>query len=99
MPSGGKSNRNDRRTETEEERRLRKKKEYEKMKQQEKLKQHKMRESQNKVLEKTSKGGHGSISGSQHMSDRRSGASAPLLSGDRVENRLKKPTTFLCKLK
>ncbi|KAK6153622.1 hypothetical protein DH2020_013261 [Rehmannia glutinosa] len=38
--------------------------------------------------------GHGSISGS-HMGDRRS---TPLLSGDRIENRLKKPTTFLCKM-
>ncbi|KAL9169752.1 hypothetical protein ABFS82_04G098800 [Erythranthe guttata] len=88
------------RVETEEERRLRKKREYEKQKQEEKQKQH-LRESQNKVLQKTqmlasgSKPPHGSISGS-HMGDRRS---TPLLSGDRIENRLKKPTTFLCKLK
>lgn len=87
------------RGETEEERRSRKKREYEKQKQEEKLKQH-VRESQNKVLQKTQMlasgaKGHGSISGS-HMGDRRS---TPLLSGDRIENRLKKPTTFLCKLK
>ncbi|KAL0397030.1 UNVERIFIED_CONTAM: protein PAF1 [Sesamum calycinum] len=87
------------RVETEEERRVRKKREYEKQKQEEKLKQH-LRESQNKVLQKTQMlasgaKGHGSISGS-HMGDRRS---TPLLSGDRIENRLKKPTTFLCKLK
>ncbi|KAK6128012.1 hypothetical protein DH2020_038244 [Rehmannia glutinosa] len=87
------------RVETEEERRLRKKREYEKQKQEEKIKQH-LRESQNKVLQKTQmlasgSKGHGSISGS-HMGDRRS---TPLLSGDRIENRLKKPTTFLCKMK
>ncbi|XP_051152736.1 protein PAF1 homolog [Andrographis paniculata] len=87
------------RVETEEERRLRKKREYEKQKQDEKHKQH-LRESQNKVLQKTNmlasgSKGHGSISGS-HMGDRRS---TPLLSSDRIENRLKKPTTFLCKLK
>lgn len=78
---------------------MRKKREYEKQKQEEKVKQH-LRESQNKVLQKTQMlasgaKGHGSISGS-HMGDRRS---TPLLSGDRIENRLKKPTTFLCKLK
>ncbi|XP_073272841.1 protein PAF1 homolog [Primulina huaijiensis] len=87
------------RVETEEERRLRKRKEYEKQKQEEKHKQH-MRETQNKLLQKTQilapgGKGHGSISGS-HMGDRRS---TPLLSGDRIENRLKKPTTFLCKMK
>ncbi|KAL8522480.1 hypothetical protein ACS0TY_012594 [Phlomoides rotata] len=87
------------RVETEEERRLRKKREYEKQKQEDKMKQH-LRESQSKVLQKTQMlatgaKGHGSISGS-HMGDRRS---TPLLTGDRIENRLKKPTTFLCKLK
>ncbi|KAL2493158.1 Protein PAF1-like protein [Abeliophyllum distichum] len=87
------------RVETEEERRLRKKREYEKLRQEEKHKQH-LKESQNKVLQKTQMlatgvKGHGSISGS-HMGDRRS---TPLLSGDRSENRLKKPTTFICKMK
>ncbi|KAL3511739.1 hypothetical protein ACH5RR_024456 [Cinchona calisaya] len=87
------------RVETEEERRLRKKREYEKHRQEEKHRQH-IKESQNRVLQKTqmlSAGtkGHGSIAGS-HMGDRRT---APLLSGERIENRLKKPTTFLCKLK
>ncbi|KAG6390565.1 hypothetical protein SASPL_148303 [Salvia splendens] len=77
------------RIETEEERRVRKKREFEKHKQH-------LRESQNKVLQKThilasGAKGHGSISGS-HVGDKRS---TPLLSGDRIENRLKKPTTFL----
>nr|GMC78177.1 protein PAF1 homolog [Ipomoea batatas] len=71
------------RVETEEERRLRKKREYEKQRHEEKHRHH-LKESQNKVL-------HAS-----HMADRRT---APLLSGERTENRLKKPTTFLCKLK
>lgn len=87
------------RVETDEERRLRKKREYEKLRQEEKHRHH-IKESQNRVLQKTqmlSSGakGHGSITGS-HMGDRRT---APLLSGERIENRLKKPTTFLCKLK
>lgn len=87
------------RVETEEERRLRKKREYEKQRQEEKHRQH-IKESQNRVLQKTqmmSSGtkAHGSITGS-HMGDRRT---ASLLSSERIENRLKKPTTFLCKLK
>ncbi|CAK9153497.1 unnamed protein product [Ilex paraguariensis] len=87
------------RIETEEERRLRKKRELEKQRQEEKHR-HQLKDSQNKVLQKTqmlSSGmkGHGSIIGS-HMGERRT---APLLSGERIENRLKKPTTFLCKLK
>ncbi|XP_031255760.1 protein PAF1 homolog [Pistacia vera] len=87
------------RVETEEERRIRKKKEYEKQRQEEKHRQQ-MKESQNAVMQKTQmmtsgKGGHGSIVGSR-MGDRRA---APFLSGERIENRLKKPTTFLCKLK
>ncbi|WJX91963.1 hypothetical protein P8452_73674 [Trifolium repens] len=93
-----------RRVETEEEKRLRKKKEYEKQRQEEKHRQQqkKLKESQNSVLQKTqmvSSGGtgkvHGSIAGSR-MGERRT---APLLGGERVENRLKKPTTFLCKLR
>lgn len=87
------------RVETDEERRLRKKRELEKQRQEEKHRQQ-LKESQNKVLQKTqmlSSGikGHGSISGS-HMGERRT---TPFLSGERTENRLKKPTTFLCKLK
>lgn len=87
------------RVETEEERRLFKKREMEKQRQEEKHRQQ-LKESQNKVLQKTqmlSSGikPHGSISGS-HMGDRRA---TPFLSGERIENRLKKPTTFLCKLK
>ncbi|KAJ0950302.1 putative RNA polymerase II associated factor Paf1 [Helianthus annuus] len=87
------------RVETEEERRLRKKKEMEKQKQEEKHRQQ-LKESQSKILQKTqmlSSGSkpHGSITGS-HMGDRRA---TSFLSGERIENRLKKPTTFLCKLK
>ncbi|KAJ8553312.1 hypothetical protein K7X08_023990 [Anisodus acutangulus] len=85
--------------ESEEERRLRKKRELEKQRHDEKHR-HQLKESQNRVLQKTQMiasgmKGHGSISAS-HMADRRT---APLLSGERTENRLKKPTTFLCKLK
>lgn len=81
------------RVETEEERRVRKKREMEKQRQQ-------LKESQNKILHKTQMLSsaikpHGSVSGS-HMGDRRA---TPFLSGEKAENRLKKPTTFLCKLK
>lgn len=86
------------RVETEEERRLRKKREFEKQKQEEKHKQQ-LKESQNSVLQKTQMlppaKAHGSIAGSR-MGERRA---TPFLSGERIENRLKKPTTFLCKLK
>ncbi|KAM7476005.1 hypothetical protein LguiB_023248 [Lonicera macranthoides] len=88
-----------RKIETEEERRLRKKRELERQRQEEKLRMQ-LKQSQGKVLQKTqmlSSGikGHGSISGS-HMGERRTNT---LLSGERTENRLKKPTTFLCKLR
>lgn len=90
-PPGGRS-------ETEEEKRLRKKREFEKHRQEEKHRQQ-LKESQNTVLQKTnmlsSGKGHGLVAGSR-MGERRS---TPLLSAERVENRLKKPTTFLCKLK
>ncbi|XP_050235076.1 protein PAF1 homolog [Mercurialis annua] len=86
------------RVETEEERRLRKKREFEKQRQEEKHKQQ-LKESQNSILQKTqnlsAQKGHGSIVGSR-MGDRRA---TPLLGGERIENRLKKPTTFICKLK
>ncbi|ESW07627.1 hypothetical protein PHAVU_010G145300 [Phaseolus vulgaris] len=86
------------RAETEEEKRLRKKREFEKQRQEEKHRQQ-LKESQNTVLQKThllsSGKGHGLVAGSR-MGERRS---TPLLSAERVENRLKKPTTFLCKLK
>ncbi|XP_015932670.1 protein PAF1 homolog [Arachis duranensis] len=78
------------RAETEEERRLRKKREFEKHRQQ-------LKDSQNSVLPKTqvSGKGHGSVIGSR-MGEKRT---TPLLSGERIENRLKKPTTFLCKMR
>ncbi|KAM1412513.1 hypothetical protein ACFXTO_025232 [Malus domestica] len=86
------------RVETEEERRLRKKREFEKQRQEEKHRQQ-LKDSQNSVLQKThmlsSGKGHGSIVGSR-MGERRA---TPFLSGERTENRLKKPTTFVCKLK
>ncbi|XVF86704.1 hypothetical protein PTKIN_Ptkin18bG0063400 [Pterospermum kingtungense] len=75
------------RVETEEERRLRKKREFEKHRQQ-------MKESQRTQMMSSAKG-HGSMVGSR-MGDRRA---TPFLGGERMENRLKKPTTFLCKLK
>lgn len=84
--------------ETEEERRLRKKREYEKHRQEERSRQQ-FKESQNNILQKThmmSHGkGHGSVVGSR-MGDRRA---TSFLSGERSENRLRKATTFLCKLK
>lgn len=92
--------------ETEEERSARKRREHEKQRQEDK-RQLMLKQSQAKVLQKTqnlaaSSGGarasgrpHGSMVGSR-MGDRRM---APLLTGDRVENRLKKPTTFICKMK
>ncbi|KAG9455243.1 hypothetical protein H6P81_008147 [Aristolochia fimbriata] len=87
------------RVETEEERRLRKKREYEKQKQEEK-RHLQSKESHPHSLHKTHATSsapkpHGSIAGSR-MGERRT---APLLSGERIESRLKKPTTFLCKLK
>ncbi|XWS20224.1 hypothetical protein CRYUN_Cryun31cG0081700 [Craigia yunnanensis] len=77
----------------EEERRLRKKREFEKQRQEEKHRQQ-MKESQKTQMMSSGKE-HGSMVGSR-MGDRRA---TPFLSGERIENRLKKPTTFLCKLK
>ncbi|KAI4325316.1 hypothetical protein MLD38_030728 [Melastoma candidum] len=85
--------------ETEEERSLRKKKEYEKQKLI-------MREKE-KALAISSSGksnvhgpghSHESVLGSR-MGDRRASGTTQLLSSERIENRLKKPTTFLCKMK
>ncbi|KAG7590908.1 RNA polymerase II associated factor Paf1 [Arabidopsis suecica] len=69
--------------ETEEERRLRKKKELEKQRQEEKLRQQ-------------MKNSHKSQMPKGHTEEKKP---TPLLTTDRVENRLKKPTTFICKLK
>lgn len=96
---GRRSNGPSGRVETEEERRLRKKKEYEKQRQEDKHRQQ-LKDSQNKVLHKTQMISSGakmpaSITGS-HMGDRKA---TPFLSADRIENRLKKPTTFICKMK
>ncbi|KAI3455487.1 hypothetical protein Pfo_012150 [Paulownia fortunei] len=85
------------RDETEEERRLTKKREYEKQNQEEKLKQHLM-ESENKVLQKTqmlASGVKGRGVSGLHVAER----STPFISGEKIENRLKRPTMFLCKLK
>ncbi|XP_010417804.1 PREDICTED: protein PAF1 homolog [Camelina sativa] len=70
--------------ETEEERRLRKKRELEKQRQADKLRQQM----------KNSHKSHMPPKG--HTEERKP---TPLLTTDRVENRLKKPTTFICKLK
>ncbi|KAF9690098.1 hypothetical protein SADUNF_Sadunf01G0160500 [Salix dunnii] len=97
-PAAKKANGHSGRAETEEERRLRKKREFEKQRQEEKHRQQ-LKESQNSALQKNqmmpSQKGHGSIAGSR-LGDRRV---TPLLGAERTENRLKKPTTFLCKLK
>lgn len=93
--------------ETEEERRVRKKREFEKQRHEEK-KRHMLKESQAALLQKTqmmSTGGKQPLfgpssttaAGSRHI-DRKSGVN-PLLTRERVENRLYKPTTFLCKFK
>ncbi|KAL1199384.1 PAF1-like protein [Cardamine amara subsp. amara] len=76
--------------ETDEERRLRKKRELEKQRQEEKLRQQ-MKNSHKSQMPK----GHTSVVGSR-AEERKP---TPLLTTDRVENRLKKPTTFICKLK
>ncbi|XP_020114495.1 protein PAF1 homolog [Ananas comosus] len=79
--------------ETEEERRMRKKREYEKQKQEERRQQLMLKQSQATVAHKTQmRPQHGSMAGSRM-------ATAPFLGGDRVMNRLKKPTTFICKMK
>ncbi|KAK1434168.1 hypothetical protein QVD17_11086 [Tagetes erecta] len=87
------------RVEVEEERRMRKKREMEKQRHEEKHRKQ-LKESQNKILQKTQMLSsavkpRGSISGS-HIGERKA---TPFLSGERADNRLKKPTTFLCKLK
>ncbi|XP_058086622.1 protein PAF1 homolog [Magnolia sinica] len=88
------------RVETEEERRIRKKREYEKQRMEEKRRQQ-LKESQSNPLHRAQMASasgakaHGSMAGSR-MGERRAG---PFLGGERIENRLKKPTTFLCKLK
>ncbi|XP_039053817.1 protein PAF1 homolog isoform X2 [Hibiscus syriacus] len=93
LPPSKKPNAPAGRVETEEERRLRKKREFEKQRQEEKHRQQ-MKDSQKAQMMSSAKG-HGSMIGSR-MGDRRA---TPFLSGERIENRLKKPTTFLCKLK
>ncbi|XP_038971465.1 protein PAF1 homolog [Phoenix dactylifera] len=88
------------RVETEEERRARKRKEYEKQKMENK-RQQMLKQSQATVLQKTqmlatgNARPHGSMAGSRTVERR----TTPFLSGERVENRLKKLTTFLCKMK
>ncbi|KAJ0968350.1 hypothetical protein J5N97_025267 [Dioscorea zingiberensis] len=101
MAVGGKGAAAGARVETEEERRARKRREYERQKQEER-RQHMLKQSQANVVHKTQvasssgvKPGHGSVAGSRLMERR----ATPFLGGDRADNRLKKPTTFLCKLK
>uniref|UniRef100_A0ACD5ZZP4 Uncharacterized protein n=1 Tax=Avena sativa TaxID=4498 RepID=A0ACD5ZZP4_AVESA len=98
------------RVETEEERRTRKKREYEKQKAEERKQQQMMRQSQATILQKTQQvrtaqqkqpqpqSRHPQPSGVTRM-----GTTAPRPASapntERFENRLKKPTTFLCKHK
>ncbi|KAJ7963075.1 RNA polymerase II-associated, Paf1 [Quillaja saponaria] len=85
------------RAETEEETRFGRKREFEKQRQDEKHRQE-LTESQNSILQQTqmlsSGKGLGSLAGSR-KGERRT---THLLAGERIENRLKKPTTFLCKV-
>jgi RNA polymerase II-associated factor 1 len=98
------------RVETDEERRTRKKREYEKQKAEERKQQQMMRQSQATILQKTQQvrtaqqkqpqpqSRHPQPSGGTRM-----GTTAPRPASaqntERFENRLKKPTTFLCKHK
>ncbi|KAG6485460.1 hypothetical protein ZIOFF_053998 [Zingiber officinale] len=87
------------RVETEGERRMRKKREYEKQKHEER-RQLLLKHSQSIVLQKTNLlAGNARPSGSMtgsHVADQRTSS---LLVGEKIENRLKKPTTFICKMK
>ncbi|CAO2189701.1 unnamed protein product [Urochloa humidicola] len=97
------------RAETEEERRARKKREFEKQRAEDRKQQQMIRQSQATVLQKTQKthAGQQPPSQSRHHHHQPGGsraaatgsrpASAP--NAERFENRLKKPTTFLCKHK
>ncbi|GLJ15804.1 hypothetical protein SUGI_0260570 [Cryptomeria japonica] len=100
--------------ETEEERHLRKKREHEQRKQQEKEKekekQRREKESQAALLRKTQLGSSAKAlpppqstpqvaAGSRGVGDARVDRKPQFLTADKIENRLKKPTTFLCKLK
>ncbi|KQJ95325.1 protein PAF1 homolog [Brachypodium distachyon] len=96
------------RVETEEERRARKKREYEKQKVEERKQQQMMRQSQASILQKTQQvraaqqqqpqsRHHQPSGGTRAATTTSRPASAP--NTERFENRLKKPTTFLCKHK
>lgn len=87
------------RVETEEERRLRKKKEMEKEKHEERRKQHLKEAQKRHKLQVVASGnkGHGPITGLRRTGERRTG---PVLGGgDREENPLKRQTTFICRMK
>lgn len=87
------------RVETEEERRLRKKREYEKQKHEER-RQLLLKNSQTTVLQKTQLlAGNARPSGSMAGSRVADQRTSSLLAKERIENRLKKPTTFICKMK
>lgn len=80
------------RPETEEQRAIRKKREMEKMRLEGKIKEpHRSHH----VLSSSGSKPAGSVIGSQVIERKTN----PLLAGDRGENKLKKPTTFLCKMK
>ncbi|EEC82925.1 hypothetical protein OsI_27878 [Oryza sativa Indica Group] len=95
------------RAETEEERRARKKREYEKQRAEDRKNQQMMRQSQATVLQKTQQVRAAQQPQSRHH-QQPSGGSRPAVTAtrpaaapnaERFENRLKKPTTFLCKHK
>ncbi|KAJ3692593.1 hypothetical protein LUZ60_011688 [Juncus effusus] len=86
------------RAETEEERRIRKQKEYEKHKQDEKRKLA-LRQSQATVLHKTSHPKGGAPAGGNLTSGPAKQSSVSNVQNRADNNRLKKPTTFMCKMK
>ncbi|KAL9247366.1 hypothetical protein vseg_020807 [Gypsophila vaccaria] len=93
-----KTNGHNGRVETEEERRLRKKKEMEKARQEEKRKQQLKEVHQNRQKPQAPASGvkgHGSISGLK-VGEKRA---APVLAGDRDENPMKRQTAFMCRMK
>ncbi|KAK3121066.1 hypothetical protein QOZ80_8BG0645480 [Eleusine coracana subsp. coracana] len=95
------------RAETEEERRARKKREYEKQRVEDRKQQQMLRQSQATVLQKTQQVRAAQQPQLQSRHHQQPAGSRPTAAGsrpssvpaERFENRLKKPTTFLCKHK
>eukprot|EP01018_Ginkgo_biloba_P006406 Gb_03648 [translate_table: standard] len=92
------------RGETEEEKRLRKKKEYEKRKQEEKQQREKESQAGAALLRKNPSGSSlqsnkVAAGGTASRGDGRVERKPQYLGAEKIDNKLKKPTTFLCKLK